>query len=302
MLHAILSAGGAIMWSMSILVAVLFIISNIMTQAATSYIIAQGEEDSAWACKRTDEFFGSVGNSLVTMFLSVTGGVNWGEPLKCVASIHWGYAVVFFVSVAFCLIAMLGIVNGFFVESAMQAAKADREHKVAQVAKNRQKYMDELRRVFKLMDNDGTNGITYDEFKRCVDSPQFQDYLAAFDLDIDAGTEIFNLLDEDGNGVVEFEEFVQGCMKFRGQASAMDVASLRQDMKRLARRMTKVLSGEPGGMESRASTNTFRDFPTGSFDVAVLPQARQSAVASSERRSAQEVFHVLSSPLAIVRV
>eukprot|EP00428_Durinskia_dybowskii_P008207 CAMPEP_0170293266 /NCGR_PEP_ID=MMETSP0116_2-20130129/46737_1 /TAXON_ID=400756 /ORGANISM="Durinskia baltica, Strain CSIRO CS-38" /LENGTH=154 /DNA_ID=CAMNT_0010544777 /DNA_START=101 /DNA_END=562 /DNA_ORIENTATION=- len=123
---------------------------------------------------------------------------------------------------------MLNIVNGFFVESAMQAAKADRQHKVAEVARNKQKYIDELRRVFRLIDQDGSNQITFKEFKRCVEHQEFQDYLAAFDLDIEAGEEIFHLLDANSDGTVTFEEFVQGCMRFRGQATAMDIASVRQ--------------------------------------------------------------------------
>jgi len=241
MLHAIMSAGGAIMWSMSILCALLFIVACILTQATTNFMLAHDLSSQHRACSDLDSFFGSVPKALVTMFLSVTGGVNWSGPLDCISSIHISYGVVFFIAVCFCLIAMLNIVNGFFVESAMQAAKADRQHKVAEVARNKQKYIDELRRVFRLIDQDGSNQITFKEFKRCVEHQEFQDYLAAFDLDIEAGEEIFHLLDANSDGTVTFEEFVQGCMRFRGQATAMDIASVRQDVKRLAARVSKLM-------------------------------------------------------------
>jgi len=282
LLHAILSAGRAMMWSIFVLCSLLFVISCILTQAATNHFITYGDDPSKWACQDLELHFGSVPASLLTLFLSVTGGVTWGEPLRCIGDIHVMYAAVYFSSAAFCMIAMLNIVNGFFVESAMQATKADREHRVRQITKNKRRYMDELRRVFKVIDRDGSNSITYPEFKRCVESPEFQDYLAAFDLDIEAGREIFALLDVDRDGTVDFEEFVGGCMRFRGQATAMDIAGVRQEIRRLAKRVTKGLEEALGGIHEspRMSYLSWYDSHEG---VAVGDYRGQMLVAETAR-------------------
>jgi len=286
LLHAILSAGGAMIWSILVLCSLLFVVSCILTQAATNHFIVHGDDPVSWGCRDIDTYFGSVPTSLLTMFLSVTGGVNYGEPLRCIGAVHMTYAGVYFVSVAFCLIAMLNIVNGFFVESAMQAARADREHKVAQIAKNKDQYMDELRRVFKLIDRDGSNSITYPEFKRCVESQEFQDYLAAFDLDIDAGKEIFALLDVDHDGTVDFDEFVGGCMRFRGQATAMDIAGVRQEIKRLARRVTKALDPPPPGIvhsgQVMSYMSSLKDGTTTCMDMPSFPEHRDQTLVAEQ--------------------
>merc|ERR1719321_1048174 len=62
-------------------------------------------------------------------------------------------------------------------------------------------------------------------------------YFESVDLDVAEAKGLFKLLDRNGNGVVEAEEFVLGCLRLRGNAKAIDLATLMYENRRAFRRI-----------------------------------------------------------------
>ena len=61
-------------------------------------------------------------------------------------------------------------------------------------------------------------------FEENINSDAVSSYFEALGLDVWDAWAFFKLLDSDGGGSVDVEEFFMGCLRFRGQAKAMDAS------------------------------------------------------------------------------
>merc|ERR1719440_1645900 len=66
-------------------------------------------------------------------------------------------------------------------------------------------------------------------------------YFKSVDLDPSEARSLFKLMDADQSGTVEAEEFVMGCLRLRGTAKAIDLATLMYENRRWFHRFEKLL-------------------------------------------------------------
>merc|ERR1712110_880612 len=71
-----------------------------------------------------------------------------------------------------------------------------------------------------------------------LEDEKVQAYFQALGLDINASWDIFRLLDRDQNRTVDIEEFAWGCLRLRGPARNVDVASIQYEVKQLLQKLT----------------------------------------------------------------
>merc|ERR1712113_1212929 len=83
--------------------------------------------------------------------------------------------------------------------------------------------------------------MNWEEFQTQLNDPDLQLYFRSIDLDLSEAKGLFSLLDLDENGTVESEEFIMGCLRLRGQAKAIDLASLTYEMRQRHRQMTALV-------------------------------------------------------------
>merc|ERR1712232_1098111 len=76
--------------------------------------------------------------------------------------------------------------------------------------------------------------ITLDDFNRLIADNEIVAYFKALDIDATEAKGLFELLDADGSGDVALEEFVTGCLRLKGEATAVDVVTLIHENKKLA--------------------------------------------------------------------
>merc|ERR1712203_646993 len=68
--------------------------------------------------------------------------------------------------------------------------------------------------------------ITEEEFRKILKVEKVQAYFGALGVEVNHAQGLFRLLDADGTGAVNIEEFVIGCLRLRGEATAVDCATL----------------------------------------------------------------------------
>jgi len=162
-------------------------------------------------------FFASLARSMLTLFGSITGGISWErvtDPMISEISPWAGF--VFMVYIAFSLFALMNIVTGVFVESALQNAKTDKDLTLLQ----------HVRKLLEVADVDCSGKLTLEEFEKTMQSPVMLHLFEAVDLDIEEAKELYRLIDVKQAGSIEAEEFVNGCFQLRGPAKALDLALL----------------------------------------------------------------------------
>merc|ERR1712113_763807 len=86
----------------------------------------------------------------------------------------------------------------------------------------------------------GSGQLTQEELQQHLDSPIVRARLAAIDMEVYEARGLFGLLDLSENGCISIDEFVIGCMRLKGGAKQIDLATLMCENKRLGRQLVKL--------------------------------------------------------------
>lgn len=135
--------------------------------------------------------------------------------------------------VAFTVFAIMNIITGVFVESALACSKKDEEVFL----------MRNVREIFLHGENPRSSGrnqasgkLTLEDFEARL--PMMLEYFRAIDVDPSEAAGVFKLLDLDNSNEIEAEELVSGCLRLSGPAKALDLALLKHEVRQL-QRLTK---------------------------------------------------------------
>eukprot|EP00913_Durusdinium_trenchii_P001241 g1143.t1 len=160
---------------------------------------------------------------MLSLFMSIAGGVSWGQLLLPLHAISTVWIWVFLCYISFTYFAVLNVVTGVFCQSAIDSAQSDHDAVLQSILANKQAHIEKIRYLF--------NEIDAEE--------EVQTYFESIDLDIWDAWSFFKLLDLDSGGAIEVEEFLMGCLRLRGNARAMDMAKLCHDQAWLIRNQSR---------------------------------------------------------------
>eukprot|EP00927_Polykrikos_kofoidii_P014048 TRINITY_DN16122_c0_g1_i1.p1 TRINITY_DN16122_c0_g1~~TRINITY_DN16122_c0_g1_i1.p1 ORF type:complete len:672 (-),score=105.01 TRINITY_DN16122_c0_g1_i1:24-1784(-) len=166
------------------------------------------------------DHFGSLFRSMLTLFLTSTNGMLWGEPLEDLSS-----GISFIMSPLFCLysafvnFAMLNIITGIFVKQSMDAASEAVDESIIM----------QINALFNRQS--GAPGqLTHAEYVSVAQSPQMNALFAAINLDSSETELLFALLDHNGDGIIAYDEFINGALRLRGPARSVELSMFSKDM------------------------------------------------------------------------
>jgi len=211
-------------WTLVLLLLMIYVFSVILTMLISDHGVWDADAKQAAA----KYYYGSMFRAILSLFQAITGGADWDEmvsPLIDCVSPFTG--VLFLLYVAFAVLAMMNVVTAVFVESAMGTANLDKEQHLVQ----------QLRQLFVTVDEDESGMISWEEFEHRLDDDDMAKYFKALELDVCEAKGLFTLLDVDNLGEILIEEFVSGCLRLRGGAKAIDLATLMYYNKRMSSNM-----------------------------------------------------------------
>jgi len=229
----VLSIGGSIkslLWTLLLLALLIFVVGVSFTQIVLNYRLSNTglSPESVFVAH-----YGSLGASVLTLYGSIMGGVDWvgvAEPL--LSEIHPLCGIVFAFYVAFAVLAMMNVVTGVFVESSLKTARDHHEAFLLSHAGN----------LFVDADLDDSGSVSWSEFQSCLDHPEMIQFFKSIDVDITEAETVFHLLDFNECGKLELDQFMGGVLRLRGPAKAVDLAMLMHETRRMARRQGKQMS------------------------------------------------------------
>ncbi|CAE7948121.1 unnamed protein product, partial [Symbiodinium sp. KB8] len=179
-------------------------------------------------------YFGTLPETMLSLFMSICGGVSWENVLAPLKSMSVIWVLLYLFYIAFTYFAVMNVVTAVFCQSAIDGAQNDHASKVHAILSNKEEHLGKIRALFSQFGaEDGV--ITFDLFREKIKSPEVRHYFQTLGLDVWDAWSFFKLLDEDAGGVVEIEEFLMGCLRLRGQATAMDVGKIINDQQWLIR-------------------------------------------------------------------
>eukprot|EP00913_Durusdinium_trenchii_P018409 g17294.t1 len=165
--------------------------------------------------------FGSVLESMLSLYMAVTGGNDWSMYFDTVSMCGVFYTVLFLLFNFFFVFALFNIMTGVFVERALTAAIPDRDELIWEEQKKLAKQVEDFKELCKEFDTDGSGMITREEFRNHMRNDSMVSYMASVGLEMHDDQE------------VTIDRFVEGCMAMRGNATALDVQRQLFESKRL---------------------------------------------------------------------
>jgi len=171
-------------------------------------------------------YWGSMRKSMITLFMVISGGVDWVDAMKPLGEIHWFYEQVFLFYIFFMFFAVLNVVIGTFVATTSEIQSKDRETVVKNELNRFESYAKKIKEFFHEADTDKSGRLTWEEFEAYLRNNRVKAYFQALELDVSQAHALFKILDTDGTDDVGVDEFVEGCMRLKNQAKSLDIKLL----------------------------------------------------------------------------
>ncbi|CAK9101749.1 Sodium channel protein [Durusdinium trenchii] len=104
----------------------------------------------------------------------------------------------------------------------MKTASSDEDLAFKQKQKDMATYTKKVKKLFSTIDYSGDGSINLEEFSKLVKSPKLQFWMSQLELEYHDLLSLFEFLDN-GDGEITLMEFIDGAVRLRGNAKALDV-------------------------------------------------------------------------------
>jgi len=217
----------SLFWAMILLALIIYIFSILFTDAVIDFVRETGVAELSDTV--LEQSFGTLYESYLTLFRSISNGVTWGEPANALSRIPEGsiWVQLFHFYIAFCSFAVLNVMTGVFCNSAIKAAERDHEMLVMSLVQSRLELKSQVANLFERIDERGLGQVTIEDFERHFDDDAVMAFFESLEVGaMDAWT-LFMSLDVDGDHTISVEEFTERCLKLHGPARSADLYALR---------------------------------------------------------------------------
>merc|ERR1712048_1419374 len=139
-----------------------------------------------------------------------------------------------------------------FVDSGLRSAKQDMDHIIQEQLEQEKSVANDLIRFFAEADDDHTGYLSLEELEAYLKDEKVLIHLHALGIEASEASGLFNLLDMNESGEVDIGEFILGCLRLKGEARSVDVATLMYENRRMigkVQRFTDTLGEEIGQIQ-----------------------------------------------------
>jgi len=237
-----------LLWALLFLFSTMYLFAVVFVQGAMSYLDGS-DPDEAEKINTLDGYipdyaealvliFPSLGNSILCLFASVTGGVDWFNMYEIVVKLSPFYGGLFVIYISFMLVGVVNVILGIFVDNANRSSHKERTticHEIGpDLADVKQALLES-----KLQEDDS---LSEGELMRCLEKESFIQILDRHEIDKTVAVGVFSLLRDDvcaGPDEVNIDEFLIGLL--HAKDSKKDMISLWYESKQLGSKILEFL-------------------------------------------------------------
>eukprot|EP00439_Symbiodinium_sp_Y106_P036829 s1369_g4.t1 len=197
------------------------------------------------------------------------------------------YVIFFVLYITVIAFAVIRVISAVFLKDTLDAAQNDAEHMVVDRLRKKAEYVEKLEIIFRAIDDSG-DGLGRRQCRRWLQVLRIAAYFQTLDLDVHEGAALFHLLDN-GDGEVTLEEFIDGIMRCKGPARAID-----QDLKQLDAKMAKLLYAMGGGSSKKREKDMLL------LQTSVFSKDKKNHLKAFRHDVSSAVFHVSLGPAVLL--
>jgi len=240
MMTCVLGTVSNLLWCLLMLFFFIYIFAVFIVQGLSEVVAKEHDVGVAPhpAMEEVQLHFGSVGETILTLLESTTGGVSWEVPFGVLRQHGPLLSVLFIAYICFFVVAAFNIITSMFIGKALQHAQPDIDRALMEQNHRDIKDARELMDWFREADVDGSKTISMEEFKRFVHDDYIRAKLHLRGIHINDARVFYEMLHIVSEGdEVDFRTCVTACLRMRGVATSLDLHCLIFETKRLSRRL-----------------------------------------------------------------
>jgi len=200
---------------------VVFVFAVFFTNAVADYVSDASSSDPHVADMHL--FFGSLFMAMLTLFMAISGGLDWWSICQLLLPVGVVYVVVFLLFIAIMVLAVLNVINAIFVNDAVDATQHDLDLRSQAEMSENKVMLRRLIHIFQDMEKDRRDQVNLDAFVRYMESPEMRMQLSLLGLHFCDGVALFRFLDVDRTSSLTIDQFVMGCLRLKGEAILIDM-------------------------------------------------------------------------------
>jgi hypothetical protein len=154
---------------------------------------------------------------------------NWMPPCRAlVENVNEWFGVFFILHKLVIGLSVLAVINGVFIQETFKVAAQDDWLMTTQKERLARTHGTKMRALFKHLDRDQNDHISFEEFLELKHEPRVRTWLSAMEIEVNDLGKVFKLLDQHRDGKLTMDELVCGAARLKGVARNLDVAFLLQ--------------------------------------------------------------------------
>lgn len=224
MITCMINCMPSLLWATLVVLLMMYFFAILFMQAAQGYVVIGNVAPPI--VEELEQYYRNLPTTMLSLFMAVTGGTDWGDVRRPMAAIHWTWGLCFILYVFFTILGVFNVLIGLFVDRAFDSSKMDKDIVLQAENERTETFMREVKQMFLEMDTDDVGYITKEQFLSAQDDSRMMSYMQMHQLNMIEPTFFFQMLDKDGSNSINLEELIVGMMRFGGQARASDVMTL----------------------------------------------------------------------------
>jgi len=254
---SILSTMVSLFWTLALLIIIFYSFGVVLTQLVVEHCRFLGMDSGAgkvapmsYCPGELRKYWANVPESMLTLFMAISQGLNWEdamEPLRDVSALAVVLVILYVVITVF---AILNVVTGVFLNTAIESAGADKDVATIRQVHAKAQQVEALQQIFREIDRENDNEVNFEDVRNAMSSGELSSFMESLGISTDDVRTLFMLLDSEHKGLIDLDEFVSGCMQLHGPAKSMQMAKMsyenkltRQALQSLKKEILKMRKG-----------------------------------------------------------
>ncbi|CAE7863474.1 NOV [Symbiodinium microadriaticum] len=217
-------------WSMLLLFVFMCMGTLVLGNLLRDFILDEtaNMNDRLWVWDR----YGTASRAMYT-FYEITFAGNWPTNARPIMDkVNRLFVLFFAVYITIIVFAALRVITAVFLRDTLDAARNDDEALITERLRSKSKYLEKLEDVFEAIDSAHNGTISEKQLAEILAIPKAAAYFQTLDVDVLEGAALFRILDN-GDGIITHEEFVDGILRCKGPARAMEQVAMRSELRQM---------------------------------------------------------------------
>jgi len=233
---SIMSSIASLLWTAVLFLLLFYSFGVIFTQLVTDWcrdeaIADRNNINAIPDCPNDLRWFETVPQSMLTLFLIISDGLDWDtvlNPLQQASPVAAAFLMFYVIITVF---AVVNVVNGVFVNTAVETAMHDKDVASMKQLQLQESIVQTLKQVFEEIDANGTCLVSLEDIEVAMETRKLGGFLESMGISTQDMITLFMILDADKSGLLDLDEFVTGCMQLHGPAKSLQVAKMSHENK-----------------------------------------------------------------------